>query len=125
MADTIYEYTDAQGGVHRVDDLSQVPKDRIRHMVAIGVDEAPQTAAVAAAPAAPTPKPQLPPAVWAVSGALLLGAFFSKRFLIRVFCGLTAVIYLLYHGWDLFQASGYTTVEERQPKPRAVVVQEE
>lgn len=125
MADTIYEYTDAKGGVHRVDDLSQVPKDRLRHMIAIGVEEAPTTAAVVVAPAAAAAQNQMPPSAWAVSGALLLGAFFSKQFLVRVLCGLTAVIYLLYSGWDVFQASGYMKVEERQAKPHVAPVQEE
>ncbi|TPW18982.1 MAG: hypothetical protein FD126_3141, partial [Elusimicrobia bacterium] len=33
MASDIYEYTDAKGRTHRVDDLTQVPKDRLQHML--------------------------------------------------------------------------------------------
>lgn len=36
----VYQYTDAQGGIHRVSRISQVPKDRLRHMLVIGGEEA-------------------------------------------------------------------------------------
>ena len=126
MADTVYEYTDAGGGVHRVSDLSQVPKDRLRFMVAIGVEEpAPGQASVGAAPSLThhSLKPAIPPEAWAVSGAMMLFALFSKgRFLLRVFCGVTAVIYLLYSGWDGFITSDLARTAERTPKKKAPVV---
>lgn len=38
--DVVYQYTDAQGRVHRVANMTQVPKDRIQHMLVIGGEEA-------------------------------------------------------------------------------------
>ncbi len=126
MAEDTYEYTDAKGGVHRVHDLNQVPKDRLRHMLVIGGEDAPPVqgaqGAVRAAPAkagAPLFTKTLGPEVWAVSGALFLVGVFSKKFLLRVFCVGMAVVWLLYSSWDVFLASGFAKTEEQAPKPRA------
>lgn len=126
MANDIYEYTDARGGTHRVNDLSQVPKDRLQHMLVIGGEDAqpgqPAPGAVPAAPAkanAPIFTKTLGPEVWGVSAALFLFAVFSKKFLLRVLCVGVSVVWLLYNSWDVFLASGFTQVEERHPKPRA------
>ena len=126
MAEDTYEYTDAKGGVHRVQDLKQVPKDRLRNMLVIGGEDAPPAqaaqGAVPAAPAkaaAPLFTKTLGPEVWGVSAALFLFAVFSKKFLLRVVCVGMSVVWLLYNGWDVFLASGFTKIEERTPKPRA------
>ena len=123
MAEDTYEYTDAKGGVHRVHELGQVPKDRLQHMLVIGAEDA--APAQGAVPAAARPKAPpiftktLGPEVWVVSVTLFLVGVFSKKFLLRVLCVGLSVIWLLYNSWDVFLASGLTKVEERTPKPRA------
>lgn len=121
MAADIYEYTDAQGRTHRVDDLSQVPRDRLKHMLVIGGEEAPAEPGTAAAAA---PPPAAPPnsvggiglEVWAVSGALMAVAVFNKRFMLRLFCASTSIIWLLYNGYDVFSKSNLAQTSERKPK---------
>ncbi|MDE2292982.1 MAG: hypothetical protein KGL53_12945 [Elusimicrobia bacterium] len=113
---TVYEYTDAHGGTHRVSSLSQVPKDRLQHMLVIGADEPKtQAGAQAAGPSGPAPK-VIPTQVYAVSGALLLVGLYSKRFLLRVFCILAAFLYFFYSGYDVFMGSKYAHVQERTPR---------
>lgn len=126
MAADIYEYTDAQGRVHRVDSLSKVPKDRLRHMLVIGADDA---AAAGGAPAAsvetpaaaPAPKAgaALGPEVWGVSAVLMAVGLFNKRFLLRVVCIAVSVIWLLYNGYDVFMASDLGRTAEREPRKPA------
>lgn len=121
MAADIYEYTDAQGRTQRVDDLSKVPQDRLQHMLVIGGEDAPAGPGAAAAAA---PPPAAPPnsvggiglEVWAVSGVLMAVAVFNKRFLLRLFCFSTSVIWLLYNGYDLFSKSDLAKSSERKPK---------
>lgn len=121
MAADIYEYTDAQGRTQRVDDLSKVPKDRLQHMLVIGGEDAPAEPGTAAAAA---PPPAAPPnsvggiglEVWAVSGALMAVAVFNKRFMLRLFCVSTSIIWLLYNGWDVFSKSDMARPSERKPK---------
>ena len=64
----------------------------------------------------------MPPETYAVSAALFLYAVFSKKFLLRLFCALTAVIYLLYSGWDGFINSDLARTAEKKPKPKPPVV---
>lgn len=125
MAADTYEYTDAQGRVQRVDDLSKVPKDRLQHMLVIGGEDAPAELGKAAAAA---PPPAAPPnsaggiglEVWAVSGALMAVAVFNKRFMLRLFCASTSIIWLLYNGYDVFSKSELAQMSEKKPK-KAVV----
>ena len=122
MAADIYEYTDAQGRTQRVDDLSTVPQDRLQHMLVIGGEDAP--AGPGAGAAAAIPSPAAPSGsvggigleVWAVSGVLMAVAVFNKRFLLRLFCFSTSIIWLLYNGYDLFSKSDLAKSSERKPK---------
>ncbi|MBI2361916.1 MAG: hypothetical protein HYV15_00815 [Elusimicrobia bacterium] len=128
MADAIYEYTDAQGGVHQVSDLSQVPKDRLKHMLVIGADEA---AASGEAAVAPPPKPpaasmgSMGVQVWGVSAFLLVVGLRSRKFLLQVFCVMTAVLWVIYNSWDLFLASDYSRTAEREVRKKPPVEAEE
>lgn len=125
MASDIYEYTDAQGRTQRVDDLTKVPKDRLQHMLVIGGEDAPAERGTAAAAA---PAPAAPPnsvggiglEVWAVSGALMAVAVFNKRFMLRLFCASTSIIWLLYNGYDVFTKSNLAQTSERKPRKAAV-----
>lgn len=125
MADTVYEYTDAKGGVHRVTDIGKVPKDRIQHMLVIGADEAPAEGAEGAPPPGPNlPKPSfdsMGPQVWAVSAVLLVVGLKSKKFLLQVFCVMTAALWLLYNCWDVFLASEYSRTAEREVRKKPPV----
>ena len=126
MAADIYEYTDAQGRTQRVDDLSKVPQDRLRHMLVIGGEEE-----TAAAPGAVAPPPKTAAAapgavggigleVWAVSALLMAVAVFNKRFMLRLFCASTSIIWLLYNGYDTFTQSDLARMSEKKPKKAAV-----
>lgn len=122
MAADIYEYTDAQGRTQRVDDLSKVPPDRLKHMLVIGGEDEPAPGQTGA-PAAPAKAPP-PPAgpggialeVWAVSAFLMTVAVFNKRFMLRLFCGLTAIVWLLYNGYDTFMQSDLARTAEKKPR---------
>lgn len=122
MADAIYEYTDAKGGVHRVSDISQVPKDRIQHMLVIGAEEAQAEGAVAPPPAAPQASfGSLGPQVWGVSAVLFFVGLKSNKFLLRVFCVMTAALWILYNSWDLFLASEYSRTAEKEVRKKPPV----
>ena len=121
MAD-VYEYTDAQGHKHRVNSISEVPKDRIRHMLVIGGDDedAQTGAATAAEPKAAAQtgaKAQgIATEVWAVSAVLMLVGIFNKRFMLRVFCVAMSIIWVLYNGYDVFMQSDLARASEKKAK---------
>ena len=123
MAADIYEYIDAQGRTQRVDDLMKVPPDRLKHMLIIGGEDEPANAATTGAPAKAAAPP--PPAnsmggiameVWGVSALLMLVAVFNKRFMLRLFCALFSIIWLLYNGYDSFTKSELAQMSERKPR---------
>ncbi|TBR23718.1 hypothetical protein EPO15_05435 [bacterium] len=124
MASDIYEYTDAEGRTVRVDDLTKVPKDRLKHMLVIGGEDEPATTATTGAapkaPAAPAPKPGIAPEVWAVSAFLMLVGIFNKRFMLRVFCVAMSIIWVLYNGYDVFMTSDLARTAEKKPKKASV-----
>lgn len=127
MAADVYEYTDARGRKHRVDDISQVPQDRLQHMLVIGgEDEAAPTTTASTAKAAPLPtgaKSEIPMDVWAVSAFLLLVGIFNKRFMLRVFCVAMAFIWVLYNGYDVFMGSELARTAEKKPRKASAAQQ--
>lgn len=120
MASDTYEYTDANGRTHQVDDITKVPKDRLKHMLVIGGEDEPATTATTGAQpkAAEPPKSSaaIAPEVWAVSGFLMLVGIFNKRFMLRVFCIAMSIIWVLYNGYDSFMASGLSKTAQKEPK---------
>ena len=129
MAADIYEYTDAQGRTHQVDDVMKVPKDRLKHMLVIGGEDEPAatTATTAAAPKAPPPANGLlgiPMEVWGVSAFLMLVGIFNKRFMLRVFCIALSIIWVLYNGYDVFMSSSLSKTAEKAPKKTKAPVEQ-
>lgn len=132
MASDIYEYTDAQGRTHRVDDLMKVPKDRLNHMLVIGGEDEPAAGATTATTAAP-PKAAaaasgplgIPMDVWGVSAFLMMVGIFNKRFMLRVFCIAMSIIWVLYNGYDVFMNSSLSRTAEKETKKKPPVVQQE
>ncbi|MFH1723116.1 MAG: hypothetical protein ABII00_00695 [Elusimicrobiota bacterium] len=104
MAEVVFEYTDEQGRLHRVDSIDKVPKERLRSMVAVGLEE-PEQAPAKAPPASGFRVDLLLPVLLAVLFVRCRG------FLARAILATLAIMWGLYAGWGWFVESDYSRTE--------------
>ena len=124
MADVYFEYTDNDGRTHQVDDVMKVPKQYMRTMVAVGVEEG-QTAEGVQAPPPPAKSFALGGGGYVNIVPALLGIIFlrSKNFVTRCLMGAALLVWGLFVAWNWFSNSPLSQTAEREVKKKPAQTQ--